>query len=302
MKGEVQMASKQRPLKIRLIRASDTLFDILGLRPLGILVFAGSALLFLYVIGLSAGATRADAVAVAGLVNHPSLVSSFTTQVFVKPGDRVEVGAPLVELSSHFIDQDLERIDLELDLLVNESKLRRAQHDEDRLRLEATTRAESSKASVVDRLAEAHFEKQIAVLRHRRKSLIEKRDALVVTAHSSGIVADVTRVGASIAEGASVASVMPPFAEEIVAYVAPTIDPSRIEKGVAAYLLGASTEDCQAPGRVRNRGARVEEAPKQLTQLMGLAIHGMPVHITIPRDCRLINGQVLALNFRNEDA
>ncbi len=296
------MTSRKRPLKVRLVRSSDAFFDVLGLRPLGILVFAASTLLFFYVVGLSAGATRADAVAVAGLVNHPSLASSFTTQVFVKPGDRVDVGAPLVELSSHFVDRELERIDLELDLLVNESKLRRAQHNEGRLGLEATPSGESSNESVVDRLAEAHFEKRIAVLQHRRKSLVEKRGALIVSASSSGIVVEVTRVGASIAEGSSVASVMPPFAEEIVAYVAPTIDPSRIETGVAVYLLGASTVDCQAPGRVRNRGARVEEAPKQLTRLMGFAIYGMPVHITIPRDCRLINGQVLALNFLEKDA
>ncbi|MFK7899106.1 MAG: hypothetical protein AB8G23_24995 [Myxococcota bacterium] len=296
------MTSNEQPLKKQLIRSSDALFDVLGMRPLGIFVFASSALLFLYVIGLSAGATRADAVAVAGLVKHPSLVSSFTTQVFVQPGDRVEVGAPLAELSSHFIDQDLERIALELDLVLNESELRKAQHTEDRRHLGATSRGASSNGSVIDQLAEAHFEKQIAVLEHRKQRLLEKRGALVIKATAAGIVAEVARVGASIAAGASVASVMPAFAEEIVAYVAPTIDPSRIEAGVAAYLIGVSTDDCQEPGRVRNRGARVEEAPKQLTQLMGLAMHGMPVHITIPRDCRLINGQVLALNFRNEDA
>lgn len=294
------MALNNRPLKARLIRSSDAFFDILGMRPLGIFVFAGSALLCLHVIGLSAGATRADAVAVAGLVNHPSLVSSFTTQVFVKPGDRVEIGAPLVELSSHFINQQIERIDLELDLVINESKLRSAQQSEDQLRLMAISRGESSNGSAIDRLSKAHFEKQIAVLQYRKIGLIRKQGALVVTASSSGIVAEVKGVGASIAEGASVASIMPPFAEEIVAYVSPTIDPSRIKAGVAVYLLNASTSHCQAPGRVRNRGARVKTAPKQLTQMMGLAIHGMPVHVTIPRDCRLINGQVLALNFRNE--
>ena len=256
----------------QLVRAGDRIFDAIGARPLGIVVFVGSAAFFLYVAGLSAAATRADGIAVAGVVHHPAMVSSFTTAIFVRPGDRVEVGAPLVELSARFLDQAAERIDLEI----------------------AQVRSEQAPST--------HLDARLEALLVRRTRIMKQRESLVVTASAVGIVSDVASLGASIAEGASVAEVMPAFAEEIVAYVPPSTDPSRIAKGTSTYLVGSDSEACRGAGRVRNRGAQVKEAPKQLTHFLGLAVHGMPVHISPPPGCRLINGQAVALSFHSEDS
>lgn len=292
------MTNRRSSLRRRLIRGSDGLFDWIGLRPLGIAVFAASGFLLVHVIGSSMASIRADGVAVATPIDHPARVASFVTRVFVKRGERVEVGSPLVELSSYFLDQDLTRLDLEIEQMINESRLAQARLlvDEERW-VEPALRLRPARPSLEGPTAD-YYAKQIEVLRARRGVLLENREALVVRASSSGVVSRVGWIGASIAAGSSVASVMPEFAEEIVAYIPPRIDPTAIGRGVATYLVAAETSECREAGRVRSRGAAVEEAPPQLKHLFRDPVHGMPVHISIPRDCRLANGQVLALDFR----
>ena len=276
-----------RSSKIKsLLRHSDSFFDVIGLRPVGIVVFAASTILFFYLIGLSAGTIHADGVAVAGRVDHPAPVSSFVTRVFVKRGDRVEVGMPLVELSPDEIDEDLARAAFEIGQLTQGSGF-------------ANTRP-SETVAPVDQRHWIGLEARVEMLKLRRARLLEDRAALTVTSNFAGIISEVTWLGALIPKRASVASVMPEFAEEIVVYVPATSDASAIANGATTYMTNAVTPECRAPGKVRTRGAKVEQAPGQLRQFLGNAVHGMPVHITIPRDCRLVNGQVLALNFRNE--
>ena len=275
-----------RSSKIKsLLRHSDSFFDVIVLRPVGIVVFAASTILFFYLIGLSAGTIHADGVAVAGRVDHPAPVSSFVTRVFVKRGDRVEVGMPLVELSPDEIDQDLARTDFEIGQLTHALGL-------------ANTRP-SDTVAPGDPQHWIGLEARVEMLKLRRARLLEDRAALTVTSNFAGIVSEVTWLGALIPKRASVASVMPEFAEEIVVYVPATSDASAIANGATTYMTNAVTPECRAPGKVRTRGAKVEQAPGQLRQFLGNAVHGMPVHITIPRDCRLVNGQVVALNFRN---
>jgi hypothetical protein len=100
--------------------------------------------------------------------------------------------------------------------------------------------------------------------------------------------------------GASVASVMPEFAEEIVAYMPPGTNPALIAQESVAYIVGTPYEECLIPGRVKRRGAAVSEAPGQLKGLFLNAVHGMPVHVAIPDGCKLGNGQVVTLDFRLE--
>lgn len=292
--------AKRHPLHVRFIRMWDSGFDVIGMRPLGITVFAASVALLVHVVGLSANAIRAEGVAVATLVDHPSRVASFVTRVFVRAGDRVEVGAPLVELSSHFIDQDLTRIDLEIEQLINESKLEQARLLVDEERWISPAMRRSPARPSLESPTAAYYSKQIEVMSTRRAALLENREALVVKATFAGVVAQAAWLGASIAEGASVASVMPEFAEEIVAYVPARIDPTTIAEGVSAYIVGAATTECREAGRVRSRGAAVEEAPPQLKRMFRDPVHGMPVHVSIPGDCLLGNGQVLALDFQSE--
>jgi hypothetical protein len=286
MLGETKMTSRFSAKRNELIRLSDSFFDVIGLRPVGIAVFATSTILFFYLIGLSAGTIHADGVAVAGRVDHPAPVSSFVIRVFVKPGDRAEVGMPLVELSPVGIDQDLTTTDFEIGRLKG--------------RLGLADVGSSETVAPGDLKHKIGLEARIEMLRIKRARLLESRAALTIKANFAGIVSEVTWLGASISERASVASVMPEFAEEIIVYVPATSDASAIANGATTYMTSAVSPECRAPGKVRTRGAKVEQAPSQLRQFLGNAVHGMPVHITIPRDCRLVNGQVLALNFRNE--
>jgi len=107
-------------------RFGDRIFDAISARPIGIVVFACSAALLVHLeLGMQAS-IRADAVASAQQVDHPARVDSFVAHVYVQPGDPVEAGAPLVDLSPHFIDRELGRIDTEIEKLLQEARLAQA--------------------------------------------------------------------------------------------------------------------------------------------------------------------------------
>jgi multidrug resistance efflux pump len=291
------MLRSTRSITNQLQRATDTIFDGVGLRPLGIIVFTASVALLLYLSTLNTGTIRADAVATARMVDHPARVASFVTKVFVKPGDKVQIGAPLVELSSHFIDQRIQRIDVQIEQVLNEAQLAQAQLmvKEDRW-LDPATRIRPDRPSL-ESPTEALYAKQLEVLQTRRRLMLEDRESLTVLSNFTGIVATVAWPGASIGEGNSVASVMPEFADEIVAFVAPATDPAAIALGARAFITRPSSKACRAAGSVLRRGAGVEQAPKQLRGLLRFPVHGMPVHISIPPDCSLGIGQVLTVEF-----
>ena len=100
-------------------RALDRVSEAIGAQPLGVLVFFASILLLAYLQTDLGGSIRAEAVASAPQVDHPARVSSFVTSVYVKPGDIVEPGSPLVELSPHFIERELARVDTEIEKLIH---------------------------------------------------------------------------------------------------------------------------------------------------------------------------------------
>jgi len=278
-------------------RITDGVFDGIGLRPLGIIVFAGSVALLLYLSNLQAGTTRSQAVANAQLIDHPARVASFVTEVFVKPGDRVDVGAPLVELSSHFIDQRLERLDVQIEQAINESKLAQARLVVREKRwLDPRTRITPDAPSLRSP-TEALYAKEIEVLQTRRRFLLEDREHLTVVSNFAGIVASVSWPGKSVGEGRSVASIRPEFADEIVAYVPAATDPETIAEGATAYILQPGSVACSRPGVVLRRGAAVDEAPPQLNGFFRDPLHGLPVHISVPHECRLGVGQVLTVEF-----
>jgi multidrug resistance efflux pump len=298
MKENGIMNKDQRSRSRRILRVGDRLFDGIGMRPTGLLVLAGSFAFLLFTIDLSTYAIRAEAVAIANSVDHPSRVASFVTRTFVRPGDRVDVGAPLVELSAHFLDQDLNRIDLKIEQLISESQLDQARLlvEEERW-VQPGLRQRPNRPSLEAPMA-SYYEKQIEFAQARRGELLAARGNLVIKASFAGIVSEVTRVGESIGEGSSVASVTPEFAEEVVAYVSPRTDPRAVAIGESAYIMGPM--GCTDPGRVRARGANVEKAPPQLKQLINDPLHGTPIHVDIPADCQLSNGQILDVEFRHE--
>lgn len=293
------MATRRRTsLRIRVIRATDGIFDLLGMRPLGIAVFAASAFALMQMIGASEHSIRAHAVAMAERVEHPSRVSSFVTSVFVKPGDRVQVGTPLVELSSYFVNQKLARIDAEVDRLITESKLEQARLVVDEQRwVQPNLRIRPNQPSL-NAPTEAFYAKQLEELTVEREALLQGVEALVVQSDFAGVVAEVARLGASIAEGASVASIMPEFAQEIVAYIPPMKDAKVFAIDANAYIVGADTPECESPGLIRRRGAAVIQAPEQLTSFFR-PLHGTPIHISLPEACLLGNGQVLMVEIED---
>jgi len=277
-------------------RGIGRVFDAIGARPIGIVVFAASVALLGYLQVGVGGSIRADAVATAPLIDHPSRVVSFVTNVFVNVGDRVEPGTPLVELSPHFIDRELLQIDAEVEKLLEESKLAQARlHVDEQRWLSPEMRMRPDRPSL-ERPTEALFAKEIAVLQTRRSQLLDDRNALTVTASLPGRVVMVAYSGSAIAMGGSVASVSPEFAEEIVAYVSSDLQPAAVAVG-APVSISRPARVCRGDAQVLRLGAMVEEAPGQLRGLFRFPVHGMPVYISIPEDCQLGVGQVLSVEF-----
>jgi hypothetical protein len=291
------MSSAPPSTLARLLRNFYALCDSIGMRPLGLGVFLASAFALLQLAVLGDGAVQADAVATARPVDHPSRASSFVTAVFVELGAHVEVGEPLVELSPYFIDQRIARLEVEIEQLTNKSKLAQASLVVEEQRFVAPgLRSRPNRPSLEHPTAE-FYAKQLEVIETRRALLLEDRKSLTIRSSFAGRVASLAWLGASIAEGASVAAVLPEHAEEIVAYLPPTTALGAVETGATARILNPPTAQCRAPARVLRLGAAVELAPGQLGGVLRLPVHGTPVHVSMPIECELGIGQVVSLEF-----
>jgi multidrug efflux pump subunit AcrA (membrane-fusion protein) len=95
----------------------------LNARPLGVVVFAASVVLLVQLQSTQFGRFRARAVAHARPIEHPVLVTSFIERLHAQPGDLVEPGAPLVELSPHFIERELDQVNGEIEQTRQEARL-----------------------------------------------------------------------------------------------------------------------------------------------------------------------------------
>jgi hypothetical protein len=277
-------------------RGLDRIFDSLSARPLGIVVFGASAALLLQLQLGSEQSFRAEAVASAQQIDHPARVSSFVANVYVRPGDRVEPGAPLVDLSPHFIDRELSRVNARMKTLLHEAKLAQARLAVKEQRwVEPDLRMNPDRPSL-EGPVDALYAGEIALLETRRNQLLEDRESLTIKATESGRVLDVSSPGESVGENSSVASISPDFAEEIVAYVPAETNPAQISAGSTVRIARPSAA-CRGEAHVLRRGAAVERAPGQLRGLLRFPVHGMPVYISIPGDCELGVGQVLTVEF-----
>jgi hypothetical protein len=215
----------------------------------------------------------------------------------VRPGDRIEAGAPLADLSPHFLERELAQVTAEIEQVLHEAELARAQLvvEEERW-LDPELRQRPSRPSLRGQ-TDALYTAQLELLRTRRAQLLEDRDHLAILSRAPGRVVFVAPPGSPVAVGTSVASVAPEYAEEIVAYVPAGTDPALIEPGTEARLLDSQMAACRASGAVRRRGAAVVQAPAQLEGFLRLPLHGMPVYISIPDGCELGVGQVLSVEF-----
>jgi hypothetical protein len=279
-------------------RGVDRVFDALGSRPLGIVVFAGSALLLFQLQIGGQGAIRAEAVAQAQHVDHPARVGSFVIETFVQPGDVVEIGTPLVQISSHFIDQEIARVDTEITKLIHERGLARARLlIEEQRWLNPNVRLRPQQPSL-EEPTEALFTSEIQVMQIRRAQLLENIEGLTIKSSHSGRVSRISATGSAVSAGTSVASVTPVFAEELVAYVPPETEPASIRSGAEVQISRSlAGSGCAGSAVILRPGAEVMEAPGQLRTFLRFPVHGMPVHISIPQGCRLGVGQIVSVEF-----
>ena len=277
-------------------RGLDRVFENVGAQPVGILVFLASIVLLAYLQTDLGASIRAEAVASAPQLDHPARVSSIVTSVYVKPGDTVESGSPLVELSPHFIDRELARVDTEIEKLLRESNLAQARLVVEEQRWLNPDLRMSPERPSLERPMEAMYAQELAMLQTRRRQLLDDRAGLTVQATEEGRVIQVALLGSSVAAGGSVASVSPRYAREIVAYVSADTEPDSISVG-SPVRIARTGQTCGGEAAVLRRGGVVVEAPGQLRGLLSLPVYGMPVYISIPEHCRLGVGQLLTVEF-----
>lgn len=293
------MRRTRRPASF-LVRSFDRLFERMSARPFSLLVFVASVALLVYLQTLSMGSFSVRAVAQAPLVHHPAHVASFVSRVYVHPGDVVEIGAPLVEVSSHFIDREREVVDAEIEQLLREARLAQARLlvDEERW-LQPGLRMRPETPSL-QTPTEALYASQLEVLQTRRTALLEDREHLTILGTAEGRVSTVVAEGSPVAPGTSVASITPEFAREIVAYVPSEADPASIAVGTPVQIVRPFMA-CSQSASVLRRGAGVEQAPDQLSGFFRMPVHGLPIFISVPEACRFAVGQVLSVGFARAD-
>lgn len=290
------MTQRSTPSAVR--RGADRLFEAIGLRPIGLLVFLVSAAIFIELVLLPANALQVSAVAVAEGANHPAHSRSHVEELFVRAGDRVEAGMPLARLSARYVDDRVARIELEIKELEGEARLaaeklrvREERWVEPGLRRRPT--APSLEGPTLD-----YYAGQLDVLRARHADLLAERDALVVRSRRAGIIAELLDVGDAVDRGTSVASVVPRFAEEVVAYLPAESVPERIPDGATAHLRDVAGPHCDVAIGSLRRGARVEQAPLQLREWLRFPVVGLPIHFDVPASCALGVGQVVSVEIR----
>lgn len=269
----------------------------LNARPLGVVVFAASVVLLVQLQSTQFGRFRARAVADARPVEHPVLVTSFVERLHARPGDLVEPGTPLVELSPHFIERELAQVIGEIENTRHEASLALAALlvEEERW-LDSELRRRPSRPSLRSQ-TEAVFARRLELLETRRTQLAHDRDQLLIRSGAAGRVASVLAVGSPVAVGASVGSVVPRHAREIVAYVPASTDAALIEPGTPARVTESHMAACRGSGSVERLGAGVVQAPGQLEGFLQRPVHGLPVYISIPSGCELGVGQVISIEF-----
>jgi biotin carboxyl carrier protein len=278
-------------------RAADRGFERLSARPLGIIVFAASIALLVMLQTSQVGRFRVRALAEAHIVEHPAVVQTIVHRVHVRPGDSVEVGDLMIELSPLFVDNQLAELDAKIEQAQREARLAAAELliEEERW-LNAADRRRPSRPTLARETDEFHAAR-IEYLKTRRATLLSDREQLAIKSSLQGRVVAAMPLGASVNVGTSVVTVTSDHAEEIVAYVPAETDPVLVEIGTRARLLKTQVAGCRTYGTVLRTGAAVVEAPGQLRGFLRLPMHGMPVHISVPEGCELGVGQLLAVEF-----
>ena len=152
-------------------RWTDVFFDRLRIRPGGLIVFVLSVVALAVVNSRSIGRTQAPAVGYAVVSHHPSPVASVIEEVYVHPGDEVETGAPLLTLSSRFLDRQLALVDAEIQRVTNEARLEQTELEQQVSERAGDLGLALSKARRDHRRAQALSARQKALTNEAEKQL-----------------------------------------------------------------------------------------------------------------------------------
>jgi multidrug resistance efflux pump len=136
------------------------------------------------------------------------------------------------------------------------------------------------------------YETELEVLKRRRDNLDRQLAHLTVKARVPGVVTVVVPEGTAIQPGDSVATIVPAQAAEVVAYAPPDLTPPALGANVPYSIVLADGRRCDGVGSPRASGL-VEQKPGQLVSFSSFAAYGFPIHVSLPRDCRLPVGQVI---------
>lgn len=230
-----------------------------------------------------AAETRAEAQRHAALMGHSE---SSAGTVREAAGQRLVTGAELRSAESELFEHEA-----------------RAREASALVRSELTTLRElreslpDDEAHGLERSLVELWESELELLRVQREGIEEQLATLVVRAGAQGRVVTLVSVGSPVAPNTPLARIVPERAAEVVAYLAPEIDPSSVPVGEQLVAVRAAGVACV--GRLPTRvGAEVALAPGQLsTAVLGRPMYGLPVRVELPPDCMVGVGQHVSLSF-----
>lgn len=154
------MAPRRRSSRA-LLRTFDALFERAGAKPLGVLVFVASVIGLLTLEVGSSQHIRARALGHAPATEHTAYTRSVIEEVHVQPGDDVQPGAPLVTLSSRFIERDLALLDAEIARLEKETLLEQAR---------LLTGEQALRDTLTEKVAQAQRDRSVAQAQERQST------------------------------------------------------------------------------------------------------------------------------------
>jgi multidrug resistance efflux pump len=156
-------------------RAVDRSFERLSTRPLGIIVFGASVVMLVMLQNSQVGRFRVRALAEARIVEHPAVVQTVVDRAHVRPGDLVEAGDLMIELSPRFVDSQLAEIEAKIEQVRREGTLAAAELviDEERW-LNAPDRRRPSRPSLSSE-SDAFHAARFEFLKTRRAALLRDR-------------------------------------------------------------------------------------------------------------------------------
>lgn len=102
---------------------AERIHERLGARPMHLVVFLLAVGGVAYLKGQSFGTILAPAVGYSVAVEHPAVAATWVEEVFVRLGDRVEEGAPLLTLSSELLDREIAVLDAGIERLHHEAQM-----------------------------------------------------------------------------------------------------------------------------------------------------------------------------------